>query len=220
MRKKMALILTLALLLACVPTSALASGANRTDYVNVDIETASRSVIEEIAHLDIGVASRSLQEKIIQARDVIIFSTSSWVADEYADDFPDTPKFSDLFPSWDLPKVKTENSSSSRNMVMVTSPTSIICSIPAATSGTAKMIGTLYPTKAIKMKATASSMGCSTVNIGFSADGEVKHYEMSLGLKVSTKEYTLTGTVVGVHVSTLDTPNADGGANIVVNFRY
>ena len=66
---------------------------------------------EEYAYLDLDSASEELREKILAAREVIIFR-SRWVADGYSGSIRDAktgelietlPTFSALFPGWDLP---------------------------------------------------------------------------------------------------------------------
>lgn len=65
---------------------------------------------EKIAYLDLESASPEMKEKILSARNQIIFS-QTWVADgfcAYVTDSEDTviavvPCFSELFPDWDIP---------------------------------------------------------------------------------------------------------------------
>ncbi len=66
---------------------------------------------EQYAYLDLDSASPSMQQKILDARNTIIFS-KDWVADGYEADVEDVstgevletlPSFSELFPGWDLP---------------------------------------------------------------------------------------------------------------------
>lgn len=92
-------------------TNTLASTAQYAQYAEIDIETAPSKLIGEIAYLDINTAPESLKETILQARSVIIFSTG-WVTDDpenHGSFHSETserffiPKFSDLFPDWDLP---------------------------------------------------------------------------------------------------------------------
>ena len=65
---------------------------------------------EEIAYLDLESASPEMKEKILSARNRIIFS-QCWVADGFTLELCDekgnvigaAPNFSELFPGWDLP---------------------------------------------------------------------------------------------------------------------
>lgn len=66
---------------------------------------------KEIAYLDVDAATPEMKEKILEAREIIIYSTG-WVADGYYGYIQDAetgeiikvqPKFSELFPGWDIP---------------------------------------------------------------------------------------------------------------------
>lgn len=76
-------------------------------------ESAHRSAVaeaEKYAYLDIEAVSPELRQKIIDSRDIIIFSTD-WVSDEavfgirWDSDgvIHELPKFSEVFPGWDNP---------------------------------------------------------------------------------------------------------------------
>ena len=65
---------------------------------------------KKIAYQDLKTASKEMQAKILEARKLIINSTS-WVADGFEAYVTDkdgkqvpVPHFSDLFPGWELPK--------------------------------------------------------------------------------------------------------------------
>lgn len=69
---------------------------------------------ERYAYLDLEKASPALKEKILEARRQIIFSTD-WVADGHSmwvedmrtgEIIREIPKFSEVFPGWDLPNEK------------------------------------------------------------------------------------------------------------------
>ncbi len=77
---------------------------------------------ERYAYLDLESASPALKEKILQARRQIIFSTD-WVADGYSmwvedirtgEIIREIPKFSEVFPGWDIPKEKKMDDGDSR----------------------------------------------------------------------------------------------------------
>ncbi len=69
---------------------------------------------KEYAYLDLESASPELAEKILAAREVIIYS-QSWVADGYSGsienvetgEIQELPTFSELFPDWDPPMTET-----------------------------------------------------------------------------------------------------------------
>lgn len=109
----------------CLPgdpnTSAGTGSREVAVYVAPTEETAEGSgemtvkEAEEYAYLDPDSASEALREKILAAREVIIFH-SRWVADGYSGNIWDVetgeiietlPAFSELFPGWDLPVYDT-----------------------------------------------------------------------------------------------------------------
>ena len=109
----------------CLPgdpnTSAGTGSREVVVYVAPTEETAEGSgemtveEAEEYAYLDLDSASEALREKILAAREVIIFH-SRWVADGYSGNIWDVetgeiietlPAFSELFPGWDLPVYDT-----------------------------------------------------------------------------------------------------------------
>lgn len=85
--------------------------------VQLTLEDIAQLSTEEIAHLDIDTADEETKEAILSARNEIIYSRE-WVADGYSMEVVDSegnvkrtiPKFSELFPGWDLPKaIKNSN---------------------------------------------------------------------------------------------------------------
>lgn len=79
-----------------------------------EYEAAHEAALKEankFAYLDIESASPELKQKILDARSTIIYS-SSWVADDvfgwkWDKDgvTEELPKFSEIFPDWDMPVV-------------------------------------------------------------------------------------------------------------------
>lgn len=98
-RKIFAFLLSVALLLSI--SSGFAVGA--------DVEKEELST-EAYAYMDLETASPEMQEKILKAREEIIFS-QSWAADGClgflvdlkTGEMTQLPSFSELFPGWDLP---------------------------------------------------------------------------------------------------------------------
>lgn len=221
MRKKLVLVLTLVMLMTCVPTSALALDLETIDsmvYANVDIGTASWATIELVAHLDMEAASEVIQEKILQARDTIIFSTSSWVSDEYADENESYPIFSELFPGWDLPKHQaTDSYVGISPMNNWTSPYPLTDWIPLTSNTTPPPFGyfTFMPTKKTVFTAWLgeSSKSFPSVNIGFAVNGTVQQYDMELIPGLSTREFTVSSGDVTIRVSSL---KAEGIGKVIV----
>lgn len=96
--------MTIAIGMVCTPAFATEVAGERSD--KEDIVTA-------YAYMSIEDAEPELQEKILAARNAIIFS-KSWSADgveitiERADGTMETvPKFSELFPGWDYPNIES-----------------------------------------------------------------------------------------------------------------
>ncbi len=82
-------------------------------FAAYDIEN-SLDEAEKYAYMDIDKAPDYLQDDILEARNQIIFS-QGWTADgingyvcdlETGEKLYDLPKFSELFPDWDIPKMK------------------------------------------------------------------------------------------------------------------
>jgi hypothetical protein len=104
-------LLTILLVVAFVLTLSLgfAFADNDKNDVSVIVDYSSMSA-EELAYVELADAPAEWQQKILDARYTIIYS-NSWTADgqgEYV--HPDgtvekLPKFSDLFPGWDMPKM-------------------------------------------------------------------------------------------------------------------
>lgn len=78
-------------------------------------ESMSIEEAKKYAYLDYDSASPEMREKILAARNVIIYSTD-WVADGYSGCIQDVetgetiktlPTFSELFPGWDMPVTDT-----------------------------------------------------------------------------------------------------------------
>ena len=107
----------IAIVLACIMASSLICiGVSATAANKAENKITEQMTTEEIAHLDLASADKETKEAILAARNEIIFS-HEWVADGYSMEVVDSegnvkrtiPKFSELFPGWDLPKA-TKNS--------------------------------------------------------------------------------------------------------------
>lgn len=83
------------------------------DMVNIDAE------VYTLANMDIETAPPEMKADILAARNKIIFSTDEWYADSAGiivakvdhekKEWYEVPKFSELFPGWDLPKNTVNN---------------------------------------------------------------------------------------------------------------
>ncbi len=74
-------------------------------------ESMSREEAEALAYLDLDSAEDEMKDRILEARRILIFSTS-WVADGFSGSVQNVktgeiirtlPTFSELFPGWDIP---------------------------------------------------------------------------------------------------------------------
>lgn len=111
MKKIISLFLSMLLLAASVTCLA---AENTSDSLPAEAQTALTEAAQ-YAYLDLDSATPSMQEKILEARNTIIFS-KDWVADGYEAYVGDVttgeilevlPTFSSLFPGWDLPVDET-----------------------------------------------------------------------------------------------------------------
>lgn len=107
MKKLISLFLSALLLIASLTCFA----ADDTSSASNAETKAALAAAEQYAYLDLDNATPAMQEKILDARNTIIFS-KDWVADgheAYVGDFTTgeilevLPSFSELFPDWDLP---------------------------------------------------------------------------------------------------------------------
>ncbi|MBY0164810.1 hypothetical protein V4V36_24260 [Paenibacillus lautus] len=104
--KKNALLFFSVLTLLLLLTPSLALANDRQDHL------ASMSQ-EELAYQNLDVAPEEWKDEILEARNSIIYSTSWTVDGQVAYELPDgtieeLPEFSDLFPDWDVPRLKED----------------------------------------------------------------------------------------------------------------
>ncbi len=80
-------------------------------------EGMSREEAESLAYLDLDSAADEMKDRILEARRILIFSTS-WVADGFSGSIQNIktgeiirtlPTFSELFPGWDMPELPNAN---------------------------------------------------------------------------------------------------------------
>ncbi|MGG4107688.1 hypothetical protein AAXB25_27745 [Paenibacillus lautus] len=104
--KKNALLFFSVLTLILLLTPSLALANDRQDHY------ASMSQ-KELAYQDLDLSPEEWKDEILDARNSIIYSTSWTVDGQVAYELPDgtieeLPEFSDLFPNWDVPKLKED----------------------------------------------------------------------------------------------------------------
>ncbi len=174
------------------------------------------------AYLDLDTAPISLRDDILKARDVIIHS-EGWTVDGTGfvvqPDGTTTalPKFSDLFPGWDLPvwdtpSPSTENSSSQLGdsfggTLVRTSRDNV--SIPKFNSSVStKSMGTFKANSSEIFQVTVRSLStCSTCNIGASTSSGVSQgWAPRVAPGGKFYFYPDLGTYYSVRVSTYDSP--------------
>lgn len=104
MKKRIALFMSISLVIACVfPTAAFA--VEETRYASMSTE--------QLAYCDINSVPTVWQDDVLEARNEIIHSTS-WTVNGAASilhsdgTVESLPEFSDLFPGWDVPSAKTK----------------------------------------------------------------------------------------------------------------
>lgn len=116
----------IAIVLACIMASSLICvGVSATAANKSQNKITEQMTTEEIAHLDIDTADEETKEAILAARNEIIFSRE-WVADGYSMEVVDSegnikrtiPKFSELFPGWDLPKSERSNKQTAPTIII------------------------------------------------------------------------------------------------------
>lgn len=98
--------------IALLVTALLLTGGALAVGIPAEEKSAALLEAEQYAWLDLDTASPELQEKILDARNLIIRSTE-WVADGYSmyvgdvrtgEIIREIPKFSEVFPGWDPPE--------------------------------------------------------------------------------------------------------------------
>lgn len=111
MKKRM---ITLAMTLVMAMSLAVPAGAVETAESAEEQVSRAVKAAERYAYLDVEKATPAMKEKILEARDVIIFNTD-WVADGHQAYYEDAegniealPPFSEVFPGWDVPTVDAE----------------------------------------------------------------------------------------------------------------
>lgn len=110
MRKKLAVILALALALTALSGAVFAVGPDMDAETAAECAYLDLDAAAEYAYMDLDAAPEELHQKILDARNVIIYSKSWTVDGQCAITCPDgsvqpLPEFSDLFPGWDVPGV-------------------------------------------------------------------------------------------------------------------
>lgn len=142
-KKMLAGVLAIVSLFCMSATAMAAAPTQELDAAEIPNE-ARIEAAKEVAYMDVNSASAEMQERILEAREVIIES-KSWVADgwnatiTHADGtVEEVPTFAELFPGWDMPVCESENAMRSSNVIAFDSPVSQVVSVklPKASSAT------------------------------------------------------------------------------------
>ena len=234
--KKLIALFVSTLLFATSLTS-LAAGAPASAQDTATQEALTKA--EQYAYLDLASASPSMQQKILDARNTIIFS-KDWVADGYEADVEDVttgevletlPSFSELFPGWDLPVDESIASTSNDSSLTLSSSEVTPFSnsdwlrlgstrhyLPAA-SNSHDASGTIIRSYATSL---TSSKNC---NIGYTnaSTGKSLGYKNNLSVNQALAVHNVGGMRLAIRASTYSTPGyatmAVDGANRIINVR-
>lgn len=217
--KKLIALFVSTLLFATSLTS-LAAGAPASAQDTATQEALTKA--EQYAYLDLDSASPSMQQKILDARNTIIFS-KDWVADGYEADVEDVttgevletlPSFSELFPGWDLP-VDESIASTSNDSSLTLSSSEVT---PFSNSDWLRLGSTRHYLPA----ALTSSKNC---NIGYTnaSTGKSLGYKNNLSVNQALAVHNVGGMRLAIRASTYSTPGyatmAVDGANRIINVR-
>lgn len=228
--KKLIALFVSTLLFATSLTS-LAAGAPASAQDTATQEALTKA--EQYAYLDLDSASPSMQQKILDARNTIIFS-KDWVADGYEADVEDVttgevletlPSFSELFPGWDLP-VDESIASTSNDSSLTLSSSEVT---PFSNSDWLRLGSTRHYLPAASNSHDASPFSTLTssknCNIGYTnaSTGKSLGYKNNLSVNQALAVHNVGGMRLAIRASTYSTPGyatmAVDGANRIINVR-
>lgn len=212
LKKMLAGVLAIVSLFCMSATAMAAAPTQELDSVEVPSE-ARIEAAKEIAYMDVNSASAEMQERILEAREVIIES-ESWVADgwnttiTHADGtVEEVPTFSELFPGWDIPVCESANATRSILAETYTSPCTryIAVTLPKASSTTNAPTAFYVTGIENRLEVIVDQLFTSTsCNIGFT--------NTDLGISVIHLVNRVEGDVIATNVD----PEVDPPANIAV----
>ena len=194
---------------------------NTSSSFNAENE-ATLAAATQYAYLDLDTATPDMQEKILAARNTIIFSTD-WVADGYEAYVEDItsgevleilPSFSELFPDWDLPVNDIALLMSPESNFLETSfPTASIT--PASASSWLRLGSTSYYLQAASNSQNASPFATFFVD-SFEMGTRIRSYATSLTSSETCNigySNASTGTSLGSPTWTCSSPRATATAS-------
>ena len=222
-KKSISLMLTVVLVLLLIPSTATASESSiktKLDLSKIDSE------VVELAYMDTKSTTNTMKAKILEARKEIIFS-HSWAVDEqcrliHPDGSTEAlPKFSELFPGWDVPKTNDELSSSpylKESMSSTKAPAiydkTIFLWNPPTTVNTAPFTSFRGVDRVVAAKATALGLGTYTYNIGVVKNGQSMANALSIQAGSGLSFAAPSSAYFQVRASTYSAP---GSAKMYVN---
>ena len=223
--KKLIALFVSTLLFATSLTS-LAAGAPASAQDTATQEALTKA--EQYAYLDLDSASPSMQQKILDARNTIIFS-KDWVADGYEADVEDVttgevletlPSFSELFPGWDLP-VDESIASTSNDSSLTLSSSEVT---PFSNSDWLRLGSTRHYLPAASNSHDASPFSTFTVDsYSIASTGKSLRYKNNLSVNQALAVHNVGGMRLAIRASTYSTPGyatmAVDGANRIINVR-
>lgn len=223
--KKLIALFVSTLLFATSLTS-LAAGAPASAQDTATQEALTKA--EQYAYLDLDSASPSMQQKILDARNTIIFS-KDWVADGYEADVEDVttgevletlPSFSELFPGWDLP-VDESIASTSNDSSLTLSSSEVT---PFSNSDWLRLGSTRHYLPAASNSHDASPFSTFTVDsYSIASTGKSLGYKNNLSVNQALAVHNVGGMRLAIRASTYSTPGyatmAVDGANRIINVR-
>lgn len=212
LKKMLAGVLAIVSLFCMSATAMAAAPTQELDSVEVPSE-AMVEAAKEIAYMDVNSASAEMQERILEAREVIIES-ESWVAEgwnatiTHADGtVEEVPTFSELFPGWDMPVCKSENATRSSNVLKLYSPVSQVVEVdlPKASS-------TTNATDAFRVMNIKNELDVFVNDLTTSTSCNLGFTNLELGISVAH----MVNMVKGDHLGVLVDPEVDLPADIAV----
>lgn len=184
--------------LFCMATNALAVSSNQEVANNEQVReraaveaqakaqwAAEVASAKAVAYMDLDSASAEMQAQILEARETVI-NSKSWIADGYEGYIinPDgtktpLPKFSELFPGWDLPVEKSDGATVCSNSAVLSSPdwrgemshTGVRLRHPSSSNTAPFYTYRFIIDNYLQTKVTSLSAGTTSCNLGYSVNG-------------------------------------------------
>lgn len=166
-------------------TSITAMAAPAQEFNSIELQNEARvKAAEEVAYMDMDSASAEMQERILEAREVIIES-KSWVADGWTTTITradgtveNVPTFSECFPGWDMPVCESDDVMPFAEPITFYSPDSGVINVELPRASSATNAPTAFRVKNIKealvvyveelYTSTSCNLGFVNIDLGIS----------------------------------------------------